>query len=247
VKEPAATRDHTERMLRAMGVAVEQDGRAITMAPPARLDPLSLRVPGDISSAAPWLVLGACHPNAEIRIENVNVNPTRTGLLHVLGAMGADIEVVEQRIVAGEPAADLVVRSSRLRGTTVHGDTVPRAIDELPLLALLGACAEGETIVRDAAELRVKESDRIATMASILRPMGMEIDERPDGFRVTGVQALRGRRVDARGDHRMGMLAAVAGALAEGETRIEQDAVGVSYPAFWDDLRAAAGGPAPVA
>lgn len=247
VVEPATTRDHTERMLEAMGAEVRRAGRAVTIHPPAKLEPLSLRVPGDISSAAPWLVLGACHPNAEIRIENVNVNPTRTGLLDVLAAMGADLEIVEERTVGGEPAADLVIRSSRLRGIVVEGETIPRAIDELPLLALLGSFAEGETLVRDAAELRVKESDRIETMAGILRPMGVVVDDRADGFTVRGPVELTGRRVDARGDHRMGMLAAVAAALADGETRIEDDAVGVSYPAFWQDLRAAAGGTATVA
>jgi 3-phosphoshikimate 1-carboxyvinyltransferase len=247
VVEPAGTRDHTERMLEAMGARVSKLGTAVTLEPPGRLDALSMRVPGDISSAAPWLVLGACHPNAEIRIENVNVNATRTGILDVLQAMGADLEVVEERTVGGEPAADLVVRSSRLRGTVVDGDLVPRAIDELPLIAVLAAFAEGETVVRDATELRMKESDRIETLASILRPMGLPIDERPDGFVVRGPARLNGRRVDARGDHRMGMLAAVAGALAGGETRIERDAVGISYPAFWEDLRAAAGGPAAVA
>jgi 3-phosphoshikimate 1-carboxyvinyltransferase len=247
VVEPAGTRDHTERMLEAMGARVSKLGTAVTLEPPGRLDALSMRVPGDISSAAPWLVLGACHPNAEIRIENVNVNATRTGILDVLQAMGADLEVVEERTVGGEPAADLVVRSSRLRGTVVDGDLVPRAIDELPLIAVLAAFAEGETVVRDATELRMKESDRIETLAAILRPMGLPIDERPDGFVVRGPARLNGRRVDARGDHRMGMLAAVAGALAGGETRIERDAVGISYPAFWEDLRAAAGGPAAVA
>ena len=247
LSEPAPSRDHTERLLVAMGATVRSSGGEVTIDPPGRLVSMSMRVPGDISSAAPWLVLGACHPNAEIRIENVNMNGTRTGILDVLQAMGADLEIVEERTVGGEPAADLVVRSSRLRGIVVAGDTVPRAIDELPLVALLAAFAEGETVVRDAAELRVKESDRIATLTSILRPMGLAIEERPDGFAVNGPARLEGRRVDALGDHRMGMLAAAAGALAAGQTTVEHDAVEISYPAFWEDLRAAAGGPAAVA
>ncbi|MCA9853280.1 MAG: 3-phosphoshikimate 1-carboxyvinyltransferase, partial [Dehalococcoidia bacterium] len=163
VVEPAATRDHTELMLKAMGADIDRTGNSVTLTPPGRLAALGMRVPGDISSAAPWLVLGACHPDAEIRIENVNINPTRTGILDVLHAMHANVELGEQRMVGGEPAADIVVRSSSLQATRVGGDLIPRAIDELPLLALLGACAEGETVVADAAELRVKESDRIET------------------------------------------------------------------------------------
>ena len=244
VVEPAATRDHTELMLKAMGADIDRTGNSVTLTPPGRLAALGMRVPGDISSAAPWLVLGACHPDAEIRIENVNINPTRTGILDVLHAMHANVELGEQRMVGGEPAADIVVRSSSLQATRVGGDLIPRAIDELPLLALLGACAEGETVVADAAELRVKESDRIETMATALRPMGLQVVERPDGFSVQGRVPLAGHRIDARGDHRMGMLAAVAGALASGETQIENDAVTVSYPGFWQDLAMASSGDA---
>jgi 3-phosphoshikimate 1-carboxyvinyltransferase len=244
VIEPAPSRDHTELMLEAMGVEVTRDVRSVTLTPPSRIESMGLRVPGDISSAAPWLVLGACHPDAEIRIENVNVNPTRTGILDVLHAMNAHVELQEQRTVGGEPAADIVVRSSQLHATRVEGDTIPRAIDELPLVALLGAFAEGETVVADAAELRVKESDRIETMSAALRPMGVTIEEQPGGFAVRGGHALVGHRVDARGDHRMGMLAAVAGMLAVGETRVDNDAVAISYPGFWRDLATAAAGDA---
>lgn len=246
VVEPGTTRDHTERMLGAMGVAIQTSANGVRLEPPAELRPLSMRVPGDISSAAPWLVLGACHPDAEIRIENVNINPTRSGLLDVLTRMGADLEVSEERMVASEPAADLTIRSSRLRGTPVGGNDVPRAIDELPLVALLGAFAEGTTVVRDAAELRVKESDRIESLVEILRPMGAQVEARTDGFSIEGPALLSGRRVDAHGDHRMGMLAAVAGALASGETRIDNDAVAVSYPRFWQDFENASGSAAAV-
>lgn len=242
IREPARSRDHTERMLGAMGATIGDDGTHVTVEPASRLAPLSLTVPGDISSAAPWLVLGACHPDAEILVRGVNTNPTRTGILDILQAMGADIELGEERVVGGEPVADIVVRSSRLTGTTVSGELVPRAIDELPLVALLGCFAEGETIVKDAAELRAKESDRVDAVVATLTKLGAHVTPRDDGFLVSGPQALRGASVDGLGDHRIGMLAAIAGSLADGETRIVNDAVGVSYPAFWDDLRNASQG-----
>ena len=237
VAEPAASRDHTERMLAAMGCKLDTAANAVTVAPPAELAPLSIRVPGDISSAAPWLVLGVCHPDAEIVIENVNVNPTRTGLLDILESMGASVEVGEPRTSGGEPVADLVVRTSKLAPAHVGGSVVPRAIDELPLVAILGCFADGDTVIADAAELRVKESDRVEAVVRVLGSMGANITPREDGFVVHGPCPLTGAEADAAGDHRVGMLAAVAGALADGETSILRDAVGVSYPHFWDDLR----------
>lgn len=242
VVEPARSRDHSERMLAAMGVALREEGTRLTVTPPSSLAPLSLRVPGDISSAAPWLVLGACHPDAEIHLLGVNTNPTRTGLLDILRAMGAELEVAEERLSGGEPVADIVVRSSRLRGTTVSGELVPRAIDELPLVALLGCFAEGETVVKDAAELRAKESDRVESVVQVLTRMGARITPRDDGFLISGPQQLQGARIDAGGDHRIGMLAAVAGSLAQGTTTVANDAVAVSYPGFWRDLQTAAQG-----
>lgn len=244
VTEPAASRDHTERMLVAMGASLRIDGTTVSIeAATSPLQPLSLRVPGDISSAAPWLVLAACHPDAEMVLEGVNVNETRTGLLDILHAMGASIELLEQRTSGGEPVADILVRSSRLRGITVAGSLIPRAIDELPLVAVLGCFAEGETVVRDATELRAKESDRVEAVVEALGRMGARITAHPDGFTVKGPVSLHGARVDGRGDHRVGMLGAIAGSLADGETRIENDAAGVSYPAFWQDLaRVAEGG-----
>lgn len=243
VTEPSRSRDHTERMLRAMGAELRDAGdAAVAIRPATRLEPLSLRVPGDISSAAPWLVLAACHEDAEVVIEGVNTNPTRTGLLDILRAMGADIEIAEERVTGGEPVADLVVRSSRLRGTVVSGGLVPRAIDELPLVAVAAAFAEGETVVRDAAELRAKESDRVEAVVVALTLMGAKIQPREDGFVVEGTGSLRAAHVDAGDDHRIGMLAGVAGSLATGETRIVNDAVAVSYPGFWDDLERASAG-----
>ncbi|NUQ55100.1 MAG: 3-phosphoshikimate 1-carboxyvinyltransferase [Dehalococcoidia bacterium] len=245
VSEPGRSRDHSERMLSAMGAPLVVEGATARVSPTSRLEPLSLRVPGDISSAAPWLVLAVCHSDAEILVRGVNTNSTRTGLLDILRAMGADFELLEERAAGGEPVADLLVRSSRLNGTVVSGELVPRAIDELPLVALLGCFAEGETMVRDAAELRAKESDRIEALVHILGRMGARVTARPDGFTIHGpVPGLRGARVDAIGDHRMGMLAAIAGTLAEGETRIDNDAVGVSYPSFFQDLARACDGAA---
>ncbi|MEX0784561.1 MAG: 3-phosphoshikimate 1-carboxyvinyltransferase [Dehalococcoidia bacterium] len=244
VREPAGSRDHTERMLANMGALLTIDGPGATIAPAAHLEPLSLRVPGDISSAAPWLVLGACHPDAEILIRGVNTNRTRTGILDILRAMGADIEVTEERTTGGEPVADIVIRSSRLHGTEVSGSLVPRAIDELPLVAILGAHAEGETVVREAEELLVKESDRVQTAVEALGHLGVRVQARPDGFAVSGPAALHGGRIDAHGDHRIGMLGGVAGALADGTTRVDNGAVEVSYPAFWRDLQQASEGAA---
>jgi len=243
VTEPATSRDHTERMLSAMGAPLTAGGTTVTVEPATSpLHALSLRVPGDISSAAPWLVLAACHPDAELVLEGVNVNETRTGLLDILTAMGASIELMEERMSGGEPVADILVRSSELRSTSVSGGVVPRAIDELPLVALLGCFAEGETVVRDAAELRVKESDRVEAVVEVLGRMGARITAHPDGFTVHGPAKLHGARIDGRGDHRIGMLGAIAGSLASGETRVENDAVGVSYPDFWHDLAQAAEG-----
>lgn len=244
VTEPAASRDHTERMLAAMGAPLTVSGTSVSVEPAtAPLRALSLRVPGDISSAAPWLVLAACHPDAEVVLEGVNVNETRTGLLDVLSAMGASVELMEERTSGGEPVADILVRSSELRATTVAGSLIPRAIDELPLVAVLGCFAHGDTVVRDASELRAKESDRVEAVVEVLGRMGARITAHPDGFTVHGPLQLHGARVDGRGDHRVGMLGAIAGSLASGETRVENDAVGVSYPNFWHDLaRVAEGG-----
>ena len=203
-------------------------------------------MPADISSAAPWLVLAACHPDAELTLLGVNTNPTRTGLLDIMRAMGASIDITEERLSGGEPVADIVVRSSKLTGTAVSGALVPRAIDELPLVAVLACFAEGETVVKDAAELAVKESNRVDAVVAALGRLGAHVIPRDDGFIVHGPVPLRGGRVDGLGDHRIGMLGAIAGSLADGETRIDNAAVEVSYPAFWEHLAGAARGGAPV-
>ena len=242
VSEPSMSRDHTERLLSAMGAHIataEEDGRHIvTLTPsPSDLVAVDVSVPGDISTAAVWIVVATLHPDAELLLTGVGVNPARTGLLDILRAMGADIELLEERTTGGEPVADLRVRSARLKGDEVSGALVPRAIDELPLVALAGAMAEGETLIRDAAELRVKESDRIASTAAMLRGFGADIEERPDGMRVRGGTRLQAARAHSGGDHRLAMLAAAAGILADGESVIEGgEAVAVSYPEFWGDL-----------
>jgi 3-phosphoshikimate 1-carboxyvinyltransferase len=246
VIEPARSRDHTERMLRAFGGEVATEGEAVILTPGRRLTGRLCRVPGDISSAAFFLVAGAAAPDAALTVRGVGVNPTRTGALDVLEAMGARVRVAG-REGDGEPVADLAVDAGRLRGTEVGGALVPRAIDELPILAVAAACAEGPTLVRDAAELRVKESDRIRALASELGKMGVEIEERPDGFRVAGRRPgggapFRGARVSSWGDHRLAMALVVAGLLADGPTVVEGvDCIATSYPDFVPTCRTLAG------
>ena len=239
IEEPAPTRDHTERMLAKMGADMQfGEGPVLRIRPLTReLTAISLRVPGDISSAAPWLVLAAAHPEAEIQITGVGVNPTRTGILDCLTAMGADIRLEEEQFWGGEPVANISVRSSQLRGITIDGDLVPRSIDELPLLAVAGCFAHGETVIKDAAELAVKESNRIRTTVEGLRALGANLEEKGDGFRLWGPQKLRGAVVSSHGDHRLAMMLAVAGSLSEGETVVRQaESVSVSYPRFWLDF-----------
>ena len=243
IEEPAPSRDHSERMLQAMGAEVRCEEGVVRVQPLAdELQPLPMRVPGDISAAACWLVLGALHPDAEIQLRGVGVNPTRSGVIDALRLMGADIRIEEERRWGPEPVADIVVRSSRLVGAEIGEELVPRAIDELPLIALAAALAEGETVIRDAAELRVKESDRISTTARELRRLGAEIEELADGLRIRGRPRLRGAVVSSHGDHRLAMMLAVAGAVAQGETVIgNAEAVAVSYRWFWRDLELLAG------
>ena len=237
VEEPEPTRDHTERMLAAMGARIGREGPAVRLTPGDPLAPLSMRVPNDISAAAFWMVAAAVHPDAELRLTGVGMNPTRTGIVEVLRAMGADLSVEEERQVAGEPVADIVVRSSRLHGTRIDGEMIPRLIDEVPALAVAAAFAEGETEIRDASELRVKESDRIATTVSQLAALGVSISEHEDGMTVEGGRGVRGGGVQSFGDHRLAMALAAAALAGSGDVRIGgAEAVGVSYPAFWEHL-----------
>lgn len=235
VVERAATRDHTERLLRAMGATIQVSGTAVTVQPAEQLRCVDVEVPGDFSAAAFWLVLGVLHSNAEVRVENVGLNPTRTGLLTILERMGADVRLENQRDVAGEPVGDLVARSSELRATRVDGELVPLAIDEISLVALLGLFAQGETIVEDAAELRAKESDRLAVVAEGLAALGGDLTPTADGWRIRESRIGRGR-ADSHGDHRMAMLFALAGAVGDGCEIAGADSVAISYPSFWSDL-----------
>jgi len=239
IEEPAPTRDHTERLLTKMGAVLQfGEGPTVRIRPlSGQLRALSLRVPGDISSAAPWLVLAALHPDAKVRITGIGVNPTRTGIVDCLTMMGADIRLDDEQSSGGEPVATISVRSSQLRGITIDGDLIPRSIDELPLLALSACFAEGETLIKDAAELAVKESNRIRTTVEGLRALGANLEEREDGFHLWGPQKLRGAMVSSHGDHRLAMMLAVAGALSQGETVVGQaESVSVSYPRFWLDF-----------
>jgi 3-phosphoshikimate 1-carboxyvinyltransferase len=235
VVEPAATRDHTERLLGAMGATVRTEGTTVSVDPVERLTCVDVDVPGDFSSAAFWLVLGVLQPSAEVRVENVGLNPTRTGLLTIFDHMGADVVVENPREVAGEPVGDLVARSSELHGTRVGGALVPLAIDEISLVALLGLFADGETVVADAAELRAKESDRLAVVANGLSALGGDITATADGWRIRRSRLKQGR-VDSQGDHRMAMLFALAAAVGQGVEIAGADCVGISYPSFWADL-----------
>jgi 3-phosphoshikimate 1-carboxyvinyltransferase len=229
-------------MLRAMGVELRREGPGVRLQPPSALSPLDIEVPGDPSAAAFWLVAGACHPNAEIVLPKVGINPTRTGLLDALMQMGASIDIGEERVAGEEPVADITVRTSQLRATEVSGELALRTMDELPVLAVAAACAEGETVISDAQELRVKESDRIATLCEQLRKLGVTIEERPDGFVIEGSPSLHGTSVTGSGDHRLTMALAIAGVLSSGETNLEDaNSVAVSYPEFWKDLEELAG------
>jgi 3-phosphoshikimate 1-carboxyvinyltransferase len=240
-RAPAASRDHTERLLSAQGARVEVDGSTVAVHGGARLKAVDLVVPGDSSSAAYWLALACIHPDAEITILNVGMNPGRTGFIEILREMGGDVEVRDQRVVAGEPRADLVARSSRLRGVSVGGDVVPRAIDELPLVAIVALFAEGVTEIRDAAELRVKESDRIASLGRELTRLGGQVEELDDGLRVLGGAALEQSTCETLGDHRLAMGLAVAGLAGAGVDVIDSRCAVVSYPGFWQQVRAVGG------
>ena len=236
--QPVPSRDHTERMLKQMGANIESQENSISLTPLTRpLFPLSIHVPGDISSAAYLLVAGAIHPSARIVIRDCGINPTRTGIIDILVAMGAKIKVENERWEAGEPLAGIVVQSSELKGIEIGGENIPRLIDEIPVLAVAGCVARGKTVIRDARELRVKDSDRIATICQELSKLGAEIEELPDGMIIHGGKPLTGAEVNSHGDHRLAMSLAIAGQIAKGETTINQSqVVGISYRSFWQDL-----------
>ena len=238
VVERRATRDHTERILTALGVRVQRRNPNVRLWPVERLPPLDLEIAGDFSSAAPFVLAATLLAGSELVVQGVNVNPHRTGFLDALERMGANVAVFNRRTVGGEPVADLEVRSSSLIATSVGPDEVPRLVDELPLLALAAAMARGDTVVTGAEELRVKETDRIDAVVAGLRALGARVTASPDGFTVRGVPTrLRGGRFEARGDHRLAMLGAVAGLVSrEGVEVGDAESAAISFPGFYDLL-----------
>jgi len=247
VMEPRRTRDHTERMLLQMGADVTVDGLNISLEGSGGglpvLKGMNLVVPGDFSSAAFWLAAAASHEGAKVTVEGVGLNPRRTAFLDVLRRMGAEVEVTvtdnrDPMELGWEPIGTMSVQGVRLKGTEVGGEEIPNLIDELPLVGVVAAMAEGKTVIRDAAELRVKESDRIAAMARVLTGFGVKVEERDDGMVIHGAGELRGHsEVDSQGDHRIAMAGAILALFADGPTKIRNiHCVATSYPSFWDDL-----------
>jgi 3-phosphoshikimate 1-carboxyvinyltransferase len=240
VVERVPTRDHTERLLRELGVRVERRGSDVSIHPVERIDPFRVEIAGDFSSAAPFILAATLLHGSELLVEGVNVNPLRTGFLDVLGRMGANIAIFNRRTLSGEPVADLEVRPAQLMATVVRAREVPTLIDELPLFALAAGMARGESVVRGARELRAKETDRIETVTNALRALGVRITPGDDGFRVRGVPTRprgRGGVVDARGDHRIAILAAIGGLVSREGVRIQGvESVAVSFPGFFDLL-----------
>ncbi|MBC9783130.1 3-phosphoshikimate 1-carboxyvinyltransferase [Heliobacterium chlorum] len=235
VTEPLLSRDHTERMLSSFGAKLNRLDQGLTTEIESfpSLNGQEIEVPGDISSAAFLLVAASIVPGSELTLRNIGINPTRDGILDVLREMGANLHVENERLVAGEPVADITVQSASLKGTTVGGSIIPRLIDELPIIAVAALFAEGTTIIKDAAELRVKETDRIAVLAEELRKLGVTVEETPDGMIIPGNQQIQGGTVDSHGDHRIAMSLAVAGLLAADETVIHDAAsIDVSFPGF---------------
>jgi len=238
VTEPEKSRDHTERMLGAAGVDIKVGGLKVGVKGRAALKPMEITVPGDFSSAAFFMVAGSIIPGSEILIKNTGINPTRTGLMDILKMMGADIRFHNMREVSGEPVADISVNYAALGGIEVGGEMVLRAIDEFPILCVAAAKAKGTTRITGAGELRVKESDRIASMAAELRKMGVSIEELEDGLIIEGRERLNAAVIQSHGDHRIAMAMLIAGLTAEGETRVEDiDCVNTSFPGFVEMLK----------
>lgn len=234
VTEPESSRDHTERMLKVFGCHVNEDGLTKSIKGNQKLKGANIEVPGDISSAAFFLVAGAILPNSKITIKNVGINPTRTGIIDILQSMGATLTIDNVNENAGEPYADIMVTTSSLRGVEISGDIIPRLIDEIPIIALAATQAEGVTVIKDAAELKVKETNRIDAVVNQLKKMGANIEATDDGMKIYGKSQLQGANVSSLGDHRIGMMLAIASCLANGDTNIEnKEAISISYPGFF--------------
>ena len=237
VTEPYVSRNHSELMLDYFGATVRTEGTTATIVPPERLLAKEIHVPGDISSAAYFIGAGLITPNSEILIKNVGINATRDGILRVVKAMGADITLLNVRNQGAELTADLLVKTSDLTGTVVEGEVIPTLIDEIPLIAILACFAKGTTIIKDASELKVKESNRIDAMVNNLKKMGADIEGTEDGMIIHGGKPLSGAVIDSKLDHRIAMSFAIAGINADGETAIQNsECVDISYPSFYRDL-----------
>lgn len=240
VTEPSLSRNHTELMLKSFGAEIESEGTTARVKGNPKLTGQRIEVPGDISSAAYPLVAGSIIPGSEIVLKNVGLNPTRTGIIDVLLDMGADLTIQNERVSGGEKMGDIVVRSAALHGTTIAGDLIPRLVDEIPVIAVAAACADGVTEIHDAQELKVKESNRLETVAKGLRAFGCDIEVLDDGLRIAGGRPLQAGAVcDSYADHRIAMSMTIAALAAQGAAEIEQfEAVSVSWPSFWDDMQA---------
>jgi 3-phosphoshikimate 1-carboxyvinyltransferase len=235
--EKAESRDHTERMIHKFGGDVQKNDRTITVKGGQKLIASDILVPGDISSAAFFLVAGAIVPDSEIVLKNVGLNPTRTGIIEIMNKMGADLEIYQEEASSFEPAGDITVKTSSLRGTVIEGDVIPRLIDEIPIIALLATQAEGTTIIKDASELKVKETNRIDTVVQELTKLGASIEATDDGMIIHGGSTLTGGIVSSHGDHRIGMMLAIASLLCKDKVELENpEAISVSYPNFFNHL-----------
>lgn len=238
VTEPFVSRNHSELMLRSFGAEIQTEGTTVSVQPDPLLTGQKVEVPGDISSAAYFIAAGLLIPGSEILIKNVGINPTRDGILRVCRAMGADIEILNEQEHCGELTADLLVRHSALKGTVIEGGIIPTLIDELPVIAVMAAFAEGTTIIRDAQELKVKESNRLDIIVHHLKEMGADVTPAPDGMVIRGGKPLTGAVLDSHMDHRIAMSFAIAAMAGNGETEIlNSDCVSISYPDFYADLR----------
>lgn len=238
VTEPAVSRNHTELMLAHFGAEIETEGTTAGIRQTAELYGSKIIVPGDISSAAYFIAAGLLIPGSELLLKNVGVNPTRDGILRVCQEMGADITLLNENSGSGEPSADLLVKAGDLKGVTVGGEMIPTLIDEIPVIAVLACFAKGQTIIKDAAELKVKESNRIDTVVNNLKAMGADVTATDDGMIIQGGKPLHGAVIDSKKDHRIAMSFAIAALAAEGETEIlDSDCVEVSYPGFYQDLQ----------
>lgn len=239
VVEPEKSRDHTERMLTYFGADVRVDQLKVTLTPGQKLYGGNIAVPGDISSAAFFMVAASILPNSQLVIKNVGVNPTRTGIITALKQMNAQIQITNERTVAGEPVADVVVKSSTLKGTVIKGELIPKLIDEIPILAVAALYAQGETYILDAQELRVKESDRLKALALELKKIGGQVQELPDGLHIKGDHSVSGGQCFSHYDHRIAMALAIAGLKSQNGVNISEfSCVSISYPNFMDDLKA---------